>query len=186
MGVAKVTLQGAEGILVEGRHPLSVVFRDLEKPLKLRFVGDFVKLSINHGGAPFGGIVGHFEITHDVSERSVSVIILTCTDGLFQPGSWFSCSSLSNSQLASVTRSASRVWLSRHSSASSGSAVSGWKRRSVARAQPAADPRRRRLTPGSAPPSLAGDGGVETQYRQHGVSHRPVHVLEPLQVPVEL
>ena len=56
-----------------------------------------------------------------------------------------------------MTRSASREWLSRHSSASSGSAVSGWKGRPVARAQPAADPRRRRLTLGSAPPSLAGD-----------------------------
>ena len=40
MGVATVTLQGAEGILVEGRHPLSVVFHGLEKPLKLRFVAD--------------------------------------------------------------------------------------------------------------------------------------------------
>ena len=35
-----VTLQGAEGILVEGRHPLSVVFHGLEKPLKLSFVAD--------------------------------------------------------------------------------------------------------------------------------------------------
>ena len=49
------------------------------------------------------------------------------------------------------------MWLSRYSSLSSGSAVSGWERRSVARAQPAAGPCRRRLTPGSAPPSLAGD-----------------------------
>ena len=85
--MAKVTLQGAEGILVEGRHPLSVVFHCLEKPLKLRIVADFEKLSINHDEAPFGGISGHFEITHEVSERSVSVIILTCDDGLFQPGS---------------------------------------------------------------------------------------------------
>ena len=72
--MATVTSQGAEGILVEGRHPLSVVFRGLETV--------FVKLSIM--ATPLGGIVGHVEITHEVSERSVSVIIVPCTDGLFQ------------------------------------------------------------------------------------------------------
>ena len=38
VGVATVTSQGAEGILVEGRHPHSVVFNGLDKSLKLSFV----------------------------------------------------------------------------------------------------------------------------------------------------
>ena len=74
-----------EGILVEGRHPLSVVFRGSEKPLKLSFVAsNSICESLSHGDAPLGGIVGHIEITHEVSERSVSVIILPCTNGSFQ------------------------------------------------------------------------------------------------------
>ena len=76
-GVATFTTQGAEGILVEGWHPLSVVFRGLEKPLKLSFVA-------GNSICEVGSIVGHVEITHEVSERFVSVIILLCTDGLFQ------------------------------------------------------------------------------------------------------
>ena len=92
--MATVTLQGAEGILVEGRHPLSVVFHSLEKPLKLRFVAvNSICEALSHDEAALGGIVGHFEITHEVSEHSVSVIILACTDGLLQPGWRFSWSS---------------------------------------------------------------------------------------------
>ena len=79
--MATVTSQGAEGILVEGRHPLSVVFGGLEKPLKLSFVaGNGICEALNHGDAPLGGIVCHVEITNKVSERSVSVTAprLTC------------------------------------------------------------------------------------------------------------
>ena len=83
--MATVTSQGAEGILVEGRHPLSVIFGGLEKPLKPSFVaGNSICEALNHGDAPLGGIVGHVEITHEVTERSVSVILLPCTDGSFQ------------------------------------------------------------------------------------------------------
>ena len=65
--MAKVTSQGAESILVEGRHPLSVVFRGLEKPQKLSFVaGNSICEALNHGDAPLGGIVGHVEITHSL------------------------------------------------------------------------------------------------------------------------
>ena len=85
LGVATVTSQGAEGILVEGRQSLSVVFCGLEKPLKLSFVaGNSICEALSHGDAPLGRIVGHVEITHEVSGGSVSVIILPCTDGLFQ------------------------------------------------------------------------------------------------------
>ena len=86
-GVATVTSQGTEGILVEGQHPLSLVFHGLEKPLKLNFVAsNSICEALSHGDAPLDGIVGHVEITHKVSECSVSVIMLPCTDGLFQPG----------------------------------------------------------------------------------------------------
>ena len=60
--MAKVTSQDAEGILVEGRHPLSVVFHGLEKPLKLRFVAvNSICEALNHGDAFLGGIVGHLK-----------------------------------------------------------------------------------------------------------------------------
>ena len=60
VGVAKVTSQGAGDILVEGRHPLSVVFHGLEKPPKLRFVAvNSICEALNHDDAPLGGIVGH-------------------------------------------------------------------------------------------------------------------------------
>ena len=60
--MAKVTSQGAKGILVKGRHPLSVVFHGLEKPLKLRFVAvNSICEALNHGDAPLGGIVGHLK-----------------------------------------------------------------------------------------------------------------------------
>ena len=53
VGVATVTSQGAEGILVEGRHPLLVVFRGLEKSLKLSFVaGVSICEAFNNGDAP--------------------------------------------------------------------------------------------------------------------------------------
>ena len=91
--MAKVISQGAEGTLVVGRHPLSAVFHGLEKPLKLSFVaGNSICEAFNHGDAPLGGIVGHVEITHEVSEPSVSLIILPYTEGLFQSGLGFSWS----------------------------------------------------------------------------------------------